>query len=83
MAKPSNDLIAKLTRLAQASGDEEVKTWVACHLANDIVAGKRATGRPRGVKVKLLGGRANAVLNEQRISTLISAYLRSRKDLTA
>lgn len=71
MAKTPNDLATRICIIAQRArqeGFEDVAAWMQRNLATDIRASRGK--RRRGIKVKLLGGRVNAVLDEARVKEL-------------
>lgn len=67
----SDELIAKLTRVAHECGDEEVRAWIGKHLA-ETVRSQRGKRR-RGLAVTLPQARgARAVLDAARVAELLA-----------
>lgn len=72
MATKSDELIAKLTRIAHECGDEEVRAWIGRHLAETVRS--RRGRRRRGLVVTLPQARgAKAILDEARVYELMEA----------
>lgn len=64
----NGDLTARLLRLAHECGDEEVRAWIARHIAED--AQRTRARHKRGIRVRLARVNREVVLDAERVVAL-------------